>query len=417
MFDENSIVDRVLSGDDSAFDRLVDRYEHKVYQYALRFLGQESDACQATEQSFCEIYRKLNTRTDTQLSTWIFRIVANKCADLQHHKRGVPFTDAVTRLREPFARDGEHDLSEEIQIQLLHLTRQQREVLLLRDLCGLNDEETGLVLQLDERGVRSRLSRARKNLRDLLLRQNVLEKSGSRRQRYNSSKDCENFRELCSQYVDECIDDADKTALLDHIQECDACASYLNDLTTIGRALSHMEETELPEDLREKIDAEIRRQAEEVQISRRRRSSVPAIALVSAAVVVALLVCSGVLGGMFVNSSSVNVESAESTDAGQSTESMIKDIDVPDVVAESSYAFVIGASGDTDLPELSSSATLLASDTEGGVEFYAVDNDVYLAKKLIEGLESVGYEIETITSEQIVISSSATQGLFIVIHQ
>ncbi len=428
MFDENSIVDRILDGDLSAFERLIDRYERKVYQYALRFLGRKEDACIATEETFYQISRKIQTCTDASLSTWVLRIAANVCAEHQHRKRGARGAVFAEMFRQ---RDGdgrgEIDLDEAIQAILLRQTRQEREVLLLRDLCGLNDEETGQVLGLDQNSVRQRLSRARKNLRQLLLKQGVL---GSAEQLHAAqTKDCPDYRELCSRYVDECISDADKEALLDHIQECSACASYLADLTRIGRSLAHMEEEAPPEELREKILAVARDQAGHMQQRRRKMAHWPQIAVLLLAPLVLGLLVSGALGGVFVNSyQDVTPPQAESADGdtdgdtdedGKSQISPVQEgrLVVPDAVAVNSYAFVIAAEGNTDLPELSSSAVLLASDTSRGVEYYLVDNDFNLVQKLIDGMESVGYEIETVNNNQLVISSSASEGLFVVIHK
>lgn len=423
MLDENSIVDRILSGDDSAFDRLVDRYEHKVYQYALHFLGQERDACLATEEIFYRIYRNLDARTDTLLSTWVFRIATNVCADFQHRKRngrGGGISDTVSRLREPFHKE-EHELSDEIRIQLLRLTRQQREVLLLRDLCGLSDEETGQILELDARGVRSRLSRARKNLRELLLQQNALELPGGQpAQRYGTSHDCQSYRELCSQYVDECISESDKVLLLDHIQECTSCAAYLNDLTVIGRSLSHMEEISPPEELREKLISAARRQSEQVQQNRKREFHLPAFTFIVVSAVFLVMISSGALGGLFVNSSQNAWRRADASQTSSQVEvnscALAAGVDVPDAVTVNSYAFVIAAVGNTELPELSTSATLLAGDEGNGLEYYSVNNDISLVQKLTDGLESVGYELETVSNHQIVISANATQGLFVIVH-
>lgn len=413
MFDENSIVDRILSGDESAFVRLIDRYEHSVYQYALHFLGHETDACAATEEIFVQIYRKLGARTDIQLSTWIFRITANVCAEYQHRKRGAKSTMAVFRMRAKTEKS--HDLTKEVQVQLLRLTRQQREILLLRDLCGMNDAETAKVLDLDGNSIRLRLSRARKNLRDLLLRQNALKQP---ERNTGMSKECQHFRELCSRYVDECISENQKTELLDHIQECTFCAAYLNDLTNIGRCLAHMAEGELPEGLHDKLTAAVEREAENAQAVRRNGYYTPMIIVVGIAVLFLILAGTGILGGMFVNSSYVTVpENAYGTGSGQQHTALAKNIRVPDAVSANSYAFVIAAAGDTDLPELSTSATLLAGDRGDGVAYYSVDDDFNLVQKLTDGLEAVGYEMETVTNEQIVISSSAPQGLFIIIHE
>ena len=238
MFDENSLVERVLSGDEDAFARLVARLEPRVYQYALRYLGEEQEARQATIETFNQVYRKLHRNMELRLSIWTLRLAADVCADIQKRKRGGKSSMAVFRLREiPHGKHGKKqaamDLDAAIQSQLLRLTRQQREVLLLRDLIGLSDAETGQVLKLDVSGVRLRISRARRNLRELLVRQGALPQP----EKHGEGKDCPYFQELCSQYVDECIEDADKAALLDHIQECSRCAAYLNDLTLIGREL------------------------------------------------------------------------------------------------------------------------------------------------------------------------------------
>ncbi|MGM9630562.1 sigma-70 family RNA polymerase sigma factor [Butyricicoccus sp.] len=418
MFDENSIVDRILSGDDSAFERLVDRYEHKVYQYALRFLGRQEDACIATEEIFYQIYRKIQTCTDTKLSTWVFRIAANVCAEYQHRRRGSKSSVLSDVFHLRGSSEKEEDLNEGIQVILLRLTRQQREVLLLRDLCGLNDEETGQVLGLDENGVRQRLSRARKNLRELLLRQGILEQPEDDTA---PKQECQHYRELCSQYVDECISDPDKEALLDHIQECPACAAYLADLTRIGRSLTHMEEEAPPQELREKIITAARRQAEHVQQRRRRAAHWPLIAVLCFTAVMLALLCNGTLGGLFVNSyHDVTVPRAEAGEGERDRQIapvLEEEIIIPDAVASNSYAFVIAAEGNTNLPELSASATLLAGDAGDGVEYYVVDNDLNLVQKLTDGMESVGYEMETVNNNRLVISSSASQGLFIVIHR
>lgn len=88
MFDENSLVERVLSGDEDAFARLVARLEPRVYQYALRYLGEEQEARQATIETFNQVYRKLHRNMELRLSIWTLRLAADVCADIQKRKRG-----------------------------------------------------------------------------------------------------------------------------------------------------------------------------------------------------------------------------------------------------------------------------------------------------------------------------------------
>lgn len=417
MIDENSIVNRILSGDSAAVERLVDIYESKVYQYALRYLGQQDEAEQAAIEIFRQIFHKLGTSTDSQLHIWVFRITANVCADIQRHKRGNKSTMAVFRLREVKKSEADEKikLDEAIQAQLLRLTRQQREVILLRDLCGLDDKAAGEVLSMDEDSIRRRLSRARKNLRDLLLRQGAL---ASIEEKTKDSETCQDFRELCSGYVDECIAEEDKTALLDHIQECPQCAAYLNDLTLIGRSLSHMEEGKAPERLRETLIENAKRQSQEIKNNHRRGAWMPTLFLVAVAVLFAVFNCTGILGSLYVNSmTGLEETDIPAVDKRENHAQLLEDITIPDAVAANSYAFVIAAEGESSLPELSTEATLLAADNSSHVEYYAVDNDFGLVQKLTEGMESMGYELESVNNNQLIIASSSGRGLFVVIHE
>ena len=86
-------------------------------------------------------------------------------------------------------------------------------------------------------------------------------------------------------------------------------------------------------------------------------------------------------------------------------------------MTSNSYAFVIAAEGESTLPELSASAALLAADDSSQVEYYAVDNDFSLVQKLTEGMESLGYDLESVNNNQLIIASSSGQGLFVVIHK
>ena len=414
MFDENSLVERVLSGDEDAFARLVARLEPRVYQYALRYLGEEQEARQATIETFNQVYRKLHRNMELRLSICTLRLAADVCADIQKRKRGGKSSMAVFRLREiPHGKRGKKqaamDLDAAIQSQLLRLTRQQREVLLLRDLIGLSDAETGQVLKLDVSGVRLRISRARRNLRELLVRQGALPQP----EKHGEGKDCPHFQELCSQYVDECIEDADKAALLDHIQECSRCAAYLNDLTLIGRELLHMEEEQAPEGLRDEVVRSAVRQQRERAGLRALGLRIPIVALACFAAIFAVLVCSGVLGGLFVNTT--RQETKMQSSGAHDTSVLSEDLRLPDAVTDMSYSYVIAAAGNAGLPELSASAELIAA--EDGMEYYRVDGGLEIMQKLAEGMESVGYELESVSNDQLVITPTASQGLFIVIRQ
>lgn len=404
MFDENSVAERVLSGDGSAFDRLVDLYIQRVYLYTLYYLGQEEDAQKASVEIFCEVYRKLDSLRDDELLTWVMRIAAEICAEHQRHRRG-----AASRLNDI----KEDPLEIAIHQQLALLQRQQREILLLHDVCGLPDEKVARVLKLDVSGVRLRLSRARKNLRDQLVRVKALQRPKLLMR--TATKECTQYRELCSRYVDEYISDEDKQNLLAHIQECQSCAAYLNDLTLIGRSLAHMEQRTPPPELRARI-LEAAREQEQNQVHWKRWFRLPLIIFFCFSALVLLLVASGAAGGLFINSSGIIDESYSEGLDEQEEYTVREELDIPDNVTSSSYAFVIAASGGTQLPELSAAANLLASSEDKNVAYYSVNNDIAQVQKLTEVLQSLGYKLESVNNRHLVISGSAQKGLLIIIH-
>ena len=131
-----------------------------------------------------------------------------------------------------------------------------------------------------------------------------------------------------------------------------------------------------------------------------------------------MLNCTGILGGLYVNSIADLEESDISAAERQGDQAaLLENITIPDAVTSNSYAFVIAAEGESTLPELSASATLLAADDSSQVEYYAVDNDFSLVQKLTEGMESLGYDLESVNNNQLIIASSSGQGLFVVIHK
>src|SRR5512140_842491 len=80
-FDERSLIDRCRAGEDSAFSELVDRYKNLVYGLVYRMVPDRSRTDDLAQDVFLKVYRGLPYfRGEARLSTWIYRIVANVCA-------------------------------------------------------------------------------------------------------------------------------------------------------------------------------------------------------------------------------------------------------------------------------------------------------------------------------------------------
>ena len=182
MTEEKVWIQRAQKGDAAAFEQLVTAYERKVYALALRSTGSEADAADLTQEVFLRAWRSLNSfRGDSTVSTWLYRITMNICIDFSRKKslqlvpladeegNELPLPDRRT-TNSPEAALENQELSHELNTALKQLTPEHRQAILLRDVSGLTYQEIGRMLALEEGTVKSRLARARRNLRNILIK-------------------------------------------------------------------------------------------------------------------------------------------------------------------------------------------------------------------------------------------------------
>ncbi len=182
MTEEKVWIQRAQKGDAAAFEQLVTAYERKVYALALRSTGSEADAADLTQEVFLRAWRSLNSfRGDSTVSTWLYRITMNICIDFSRKKslqlvpladeegNELPLPDRRT-TNSPEAALENQELSRELNTALKQLTPEHRQAILLRDVSGLTYQEIGRMLALEEGTVKSRLARARRNLRNILIK-------------------------------------------------------------------------------------------------------------------------------------------------------------------------------------------------------------------------------------------------------
>lgn len=167
-------------GDIDAFETLLGLYQNKVYGLALRMCGSEEDAWDVAQEAFLAVWRALpGFRGESGFSTWLYRLTANAAIDClrrEKKRRGelsieggelpLSLPDAGPSPQEA-AEGGE--LRAAVNAALARLTDQHRTVLILRELQELSYEEIAGALSLDLGTVKSRISRARKALRKILL--------------------------------------------------------------------------------------------------------------------------------------------------------------------------------------------------------------------------------------------------------
>lgn len=184
MRSETDLVRQAKAGDARAFEALVTAYETRIYNLALRYLGNPHDAEDAAQEVFLRVFRFLEGfQEESSFSTWLYRIGVNVCKDMLKARS--------QRQEQPLGQEDEEDGTHPIHIPDLRydpetvysetekrellcaaieaLPPRQREILILRDLQGLSYEELAEVLSLEVGTVKSRLARSRESLRKILL--------------------------------------------------------------------------------------------------------------------------------------------------------------------------------------------------------------------------------------------------------
>jgi len=181
--EEQLLVEAGQRGDVEAFNQLVRLYEGRVYNLCYRMLGDADAAADVAQETFISVYRNLNKFRGGVFRSWLLRIATNACYDaLRARKRRPAISlDAAQESEDDgpgfeIADTGEapdevalrRELAAAIQRGIAQLPEDQRVVVILSDVQGLAYEEIAEVTNTNLGTVKSRLSRARARLRDIL---------------------------------------------------------------------------------------------------------------------------------------------------------------------------------------------------------------------------------------------------------
>jgi RNA polymerase sigma-70 factor (ECF subfamily) len=178
--DDLNLINRFKNSDASAFDEIIFKYQDKIYNLCRHILGNAHDAEDAAQDVFLKAYQHLNKfRPESSLHTWLYRIAVNTCID---YRRKPLFESLFKNSKEgdvfvvdqPFDSPSPEKLYESkeignaIQFALGRLSEKLRTVILLKEIEGLSYEEISEVLDVSIGTVKSRISRAREELKKLL---------------------------------------------------------------------------------------------------------------------------------------------------------------------------------------------------------------------------------------------------------
>lgn len=180
--DDRELIAACLRGQLDAYGELVGRYQDRLFNAVFRFLGHAEDAKDVVQEAFLSAYQALGRfKGDSRFFTWLYRIAINHAVDQQRKQK------SLQRLERQLETAGEgatpedalerQEENEKLRQALEYLSTEHRMVLVLKDIDDLKYEEMAEVLDVPIGTIRSRLHRARLELRQVWERMESLSDS------------------------------------------------------------------------------------------------------------------------------------------------------------------------------------------------------------------------------------------------
>lgn len=187
--DDSVLVRQSQNGDTVAMERLILKYQNRIYNVILKMCGNQDDAAELTQETFVKVIESIDKfKGRSRFYTWLFRIAVNLTLNYCQRSartatRSLDADERVAdgtaqqmlkdflsddRAADPASVAQNRELCDLAKQSLLGLDEPQRAVVVLRDIEGMNYAEIADVLNIELGTVRSRLSRARSHLREIL---------------------------------------------------------------------------------------------------------------------------------------------------------------------------------------------------------------------------------------------------------
>ena len=179
--DDRRLIADCLQGRTAAFGELVRRYQDRLYNSIYRVVDNAEDAYDVVQEAFLNAYQSLNSfKGDAEFFTWLYRIAFNSAISLKRKRKAVlrfewgpgeksspePLDESAFSQPGASLERSEEDAS--LQVALNRLSPEHRAVLVLKDIEGQKYEDIAEILDVPIGTIRSRLHRARLELRELL---------------------------------------------------------------------------------------------------------------------------------------------------------------------------------------------------------------------------------------------------------
>ncbi len=179
--EDDRLIRQTLAGELSAFESLIGKYQNRLFHSMTQVLRNSTDAEDVVQDAFVKAFTKLSTfRGGSQFYTWLYRIAHNsaisqirkrKPTESLDHDAGMTAATLEGQHVSPSQRLEQQEQNQQLSDALSRLKEEQRSVLVLREMEGLDYDAIAEILDVPVGTVRSRLHRARTQLKEELERE------------------------------------------------------------------------------------------------------------------------------------------------------------------------------------------------------------------------------------------------------
>ncbi|NLK21671.1 MAG: sigma-70 family RNA polymerase sigma factor [Epulopiscium sp.] len=189
--DELRLINSAQKGNIAAFEELVIEHETKIYNIAYRMFHNEEDAKDLSQEVFIKAFENIKKfKKESRFSTWLYRIATNSCIDELRRRKdketysvdeGIETEGGSIKKEYPDTKHNPEEMiinkeiAHQIQLAMDQLSEEHKNAIILRDFQGFGYNEISGILQCSLGTVKSRISRGRMQLKEILVNQEHFE--------------------------------------------------------------------------------------------------------------------------------------------------------------------------------------------------------------------------------------------------
>jgi len=180
--EDSALLEGLRNGSEDAYEALIDRFEHPIFNIVSRLLDDPADAADVVQEVFLKVFRNVGSfRGDSSMKTWMYRIAVNEARNqrrwFSRHRRqevnldpeeteGTGFQNWLPDPgRSPFEVTLDHETRSLIEAALAEVNPKFRAALVLREVEGMSYEDIAEILEISLGTVKSRILRGRDALK------------------------------------------------------------------------------------------------------------------------------------------------------------------------------------------------------------------------------------------------------------